>query len=77
MVQLLAKSGAQLNARMENGKSELGRFNYSGCTPLLLAAQASDLVLVKLLVELGADPTIPNADGTSPLASRMRCGRVG
>ncbi len=56
MVRVLAASGADLNARLENGKSELGRFTYTGSTPFLLAAQASDLTLVKLLAQLGRGP---------------------
>ncbi len=58
MVRILVASKADLNARLKNGKSELGRFTYTGSTPFLLAAQASDVALVKLLVELGADPNI-------------------
>ncbi|MCC6511501.1 MAG: ankyrin repeat domain-containing protein [Pirellulaceae bacterium] len=77
MVRILATSGADLNARSENGKSELGRFTYTGSTPLLLAAQASDLTLVKLLVQLGADPNITNSDGTSPLLAASGVGALG
>lgn len=77
MVRVLAKSGADLNARLENGKSELGRFTYTGSTPFLLAAQASDLTLVKLLVQLGADPNIANTDGTSPLLAASGVGALG
>ncbi len=32
MVRMLVQSGADLNAKMENGKSELGRFTYTGST---------------------------------------------
>jgi ankyrin repeat protein len=39
------------------------------------ASKTADLPLMKLLVELGADPTIPNADGATPLmaASGLGC----
>ena len=77
MVRILAKAGADLNARFENGKSELGRFTYTGSTPFLLAAQAADGALVKLLVELGADPTITNSNGTTPLLAASGVGALG
>ena len=41
--------------------------NRVGSTPFLLAAKAADLELMRLLVELGADPSIPNEDGTTAL----------
>ncbi len=77
MVRLLSEAQADLDARLENGKSELGRFSYSGSTPFLLAAQASDLPLMKLLIELGADVTIPNVDGTTPLLAATGVGALG
>lgn len=77
MVRLLAAARADLNSRLENGKAELGRFTYTGSTPLLLAAQASDVPLVKLLVELGADPHMANSDGTSPLLAACGVGALG
>jgi ankyrin repeat protein len=77
MVRILVAAGADINARFKRGKSELGRFTYSGSTPFLLAAQASDVVLMKLLVELGADPTIPTADGTTPLLAATGVGALG
>jgi ankyrin repeat protein len=58
----LVKHGADVNARLERGRSGRGRLNYKGATPFLLAADTADVPLMKLLLELGADPTIPNAD---------------
>jgi ankyrin repeat protein len=77
MVRFLVAAGADVNARMENGKSELGRFTYTGSTPFLLAAQASDLPLMKLLVELGADPQRPAADGSTPFLAAAGVGALG
>jgi ankyrin repeat protein/fermentation-respiration switch protein FrsA (DUF1100 family) len=77
MVHILVAAGADINARYKRGKSELGRFTYTGSTPFLLAAQASDAPLMKLLIELGADPTIPNADGTTPLLAAAGVGALG
>ncbi len=77
MVRLLVAGGADPNQRLSRGKSELGRFTYSGSTAFLLAAQAGDLPLAQLLIELGADPTIPNADGTTPLLAATGVGALG
>jgi ankyrin repeat protein/acetyl esterase/lipase len=77
MVRILVAAGAEVNARLKRGKAELARFTYSGSTPFLLAAQASDVPLMKLLVELGADPTLPNADGTTPLLAAAGVGALG
>ena len=41
--------------------------NRKGATPFLLAAKAVDVELMRLLVRLGADPLLPNEDGTTPL----------
>ena len=41
--------------------------NRIGSTPFLLAAKAADVELMRLLVALGADPLLPNEDGTTPL----------
>jgi len=41
--------------------------NRKGATPFLLAARAGDADLMRLLAELGADPRMPNEDGTTPL----------
>ena len=41
--------------------------NRVGATPFLLAAKAVDDELMRLLVRLGADPLLPNEDGTTPL----------
>ena len=77
MVRILVTAGADINARYKRGKSELGRFTYTGSTPFLLAAQASDVPLMKLLIELGADTTIPNEDGTTPLLAAAGVGALG
>ena len=41
--------------------------NRSGATPFLLAAKAVDLEIMRLLLELGADPLLANEDGTTAL----------
>jgi ankyrin repeat protein len=67
-VRALAKHGANLNARATK-KPDMGttKLNVIGATPFLLAARTADPDLMRLLVELGADPLLPNEDGTTPL----------
>jgi len=67
-VKKLAARGANLNARMTK-KANLNntRLNEIGATPYMLAANTADAELMRTLVKLGADPSIPNADNTTPL----------
>ena len=41
-----------------------------------MAARACDLPLMKLLLDLGADPRIPNADNASPLLAAAGVGAL-
>ncbi len=67
-VRLLAKKGADVNRRMtSNRNGPRTVLNLTGATPFLLAARTADVELMRLLVELGADPKIPNADDSTPL----------
>lgn len=68
-IRKLAAHGADLNARMTKEPQNRYRnvLNRIGSTPFLLAAKAADIEMMGLLVELGADPQLPNEDGTSPL----------
>jgi ankyrin repeat protein len=67
-VKLLVARGADVNARA-TARPPLGRtvINAIGATPFLLAARTADAQLMRELAKLGADPLMPNADGTSPL----------
>jgi ankyrin repeat protein len=67
-VRKLAAKGANLNARATR-KPSMGTttLNAVGATPFLLAARTKDVPLMRLLAELGADPLLPNEDGTTPL----------
>jgi ankyrin repeat protein len=67
-VRLLVTRGANVNARA-TARPPLGRtvINAIGATPFLLAARTADAQLMRELAKLGADPLMPNADGTSPL----------
>lgn len=64
----LVAHGAQINARLTEGPRARGaRFSKIGCTPFLLASDTADVPFMNLLLELGADPTIPNEDNVTPL----------
>jgi uncharacterized protein len=68
-VRKLVAHGANVNARMTKS-AKLGPtdLNMIGATPFLMAARTADAPLMRLLAELGADPLLPNADNTTPLA---------
>ena len=48
--------------------------NFIGATPFFMAARGGDAELMRLLVELGADPLLPNEDGTTPLMAAAGVG---
>jgi len=73
-VEKLVAYGADVNARLEKGSSGRGQLSRKGATPLLLAAFTDDAPLMRLLVSLGADPFIPNADGATPLMAAAGLG---
>jgi ankyrin repeat protein len=67
-VRTLVKRGANVNAKVtRRPPAGVTRLNMIGGTPFLLAARTADAELMRVLVELGADPLMPNADGTTPL----------
>ncbi len=68
----LVKRGADVNARLTNGSGGLGKFTTKGATPFLMASATADLAYLKLLLELGANPAIPNAEQCTPLI--VACG---
>jgi ankyrin repeat protein len=64
----LVKHGADVNFRLKRGRrGGNGRVSEIQATPLFLAADRADLSYMQLLVELGADPLLPNDTGTTPL----------
>jgi uncharacterized protein len=72
IVKLLIDGGADVNARMHSSTETRTVFTHQwlyedGATPFLRAAQSSDLVLMRLLLEHGADPKLNTDDGTTPL----------
>ena len=69
LARALVAHGADVNARQtaEPGDGYRNMLNRSGATPFLLAAKAVDLEMMRLLLELGADPLLANEDGTTAL----------
>ena len=68
-VRVLKAKGADLNARITASRKRVGEsvLNTQGATAFLLACKTADAELMRLLVELGADPKLPNSDGSTPL----------
>jgi ankyrin repeat protein len=70
----LIARGADVNARLRDGPSGGGRIARKGATPLMLAADTADTAYLRLLVAAGADPTIKNVDGCTPLMAAAGLG---
>jgi ankyrin repeat protein len=75
-VRELIAHGADVNARLERGQSGVGRLSHKGATPFFMAADTADAPLMRLLLELGADPQLPNADGCPPLLAAAGLGTL-
>ena len=73
-VRALVTAGADVNARCETGSGGGGALNLKGATTFLMAAANSDLPLLKVLLELGADPAIPNVENCPPLLAACGVG---
>jgi len=74
LVEKLVEHGADVNARLKRGASGRGALSRVGATPFLLAAMTADIPLMKLLVKLGADPRLPNAEHATPLMAAAGLG---
>lgn len=75
-VRQLVAHGADVNLRLERGASGRGKLNMTGATPFLLASKTADLPYMRLLVELGANPLLPNKDGCTPLMAAAGIGTL-
>ena len=63
-------AGGDVDARMTTNGMKDGqrnRLNRLGATPFFLAAKVTDTEAMRVLLDAGADATIPSADGTTPL----------
>ncbi|CAN5906767.1 ankyrin repeat domain-containing protein [soil metagenome] len=76
LIRQLVAAGADVNAPLgsEAKARAAGSFGFNKATPFLLACRTADLPMMKLLVELGADPQRPNADGATPLMAAAGLG---
>ena len=80
-VREIVKRGADVNFRLPRGirglrgtSSRIVTEGAAGATPFLLAADRSDVPLIRLLLELGADPLLPNFNNTTPLMAAAGVG---
>ena len=77
-VREIVKRGANVNLRLEKGAPKVpntsSRIGTEGATPFLLAADRSDVPLMRLLQELGADPLLANLINTTPLMAAAGLG---
>lgn len=73
-VRELVARGADVNRRLERGASGRGNLAEKGATAFLFASHTADLPLMRLLVELGADPKVPNTDNCPPLLAAAGIG---
>ena len=76
VVRKLVKLGADVNARQAREPRDgfRNQLNRIGATPFLLAAKSVDLPLMRVLLELGADPKISTEDGTTSLMAAAGVG---
>lgn len=77
LVRALAAHGADVIVRLAKGDSGFADFTTTGATPFVLAARTGDLPLLNVLLELGADPAIPNADNSTALLAAAGIGDLG
>lgn len=73
-VRVLVDHGADVDARHGSHKPGGGALNKTNATPFLLASETGDVPLMKLLLELGADPTLVNEDHCTPLLAAAGVG---
>ena len=75
-VREIVAAGANVNLELQSGDGRGGRLNTKGATPFLLASRGADLPLMKLLLELGADPMMVNDDSTTALMAAAGVGVI-
>jgi ankyrin repeat protein len=73
-VKKIVARGAGVNALVTRHIRGLSRLNTLGATPFFLASRTADVELMRVLLELGANPNAANADGTTPLMAAAGLG---
>jgi ankyrin repeat protein len=74
LVRKLATHGADVNSRHTKKNTPSNGFDRTEATPFVLAAETADIPLLRLLIELGADPRLSNADNSTPLLAACGVG---
>ena len=74
-VRTLAEHGADIDARLAVRRNlNNTRHHEPGSTPFMLASLVADTALMRILVDLGADPLMPNAENSTPLMAAAGLG---
>ena len=77
-VREIVKRGANVNYRLPPGAARMpatsSQIASPGATPILFAADRSEVPLIRLLLELGADPLLANLNNTTPLMAAAGLG---
>src|SRR5262245_45206426 len=77
-VRALVAHGANVNARLGKGvprpPASATMLGTEGATPFLMAADRADVPLMRELMKAGADPSLPNADKSTPLMAAAGLG---
>lgn len=75
-VRKLVEHGADVNLPLAEGRGGRGVLNHKAMTPFMMACYTADIPLMKLLVELGADPLKKNADESTTLMAAAGLGAL-
>jgi len=76
LARTLVARGADVNARMTKEPKDGNRnmLNRVGATPFLMAAKTDDVALMRVLLDLGADASLPTRLGTTALMAAAGVG---
>jgi ankyrin repeat protein len=74
-IERLVEAGADINLPVPEGrKPGRGNIHMQGVTPFFQAARRDDVPMMKLMLELGADPTLANVENCTPLLAAAGVG---
>jgi len=74
-IERLVEAGADINLRVaEARKPGRGNIHMKGVTPFFQATRRDDVPMMKLMLELGADPTLANVENCTPLLAAAGVG---